>query len=94
MTLASGTRIGHFEIIDVLGVGGMGEVYRARDSRLGREAALKILPDSLASDPDRVARFTREAQVLYRSAIPISAAFTVLKKRTWTTGTCGRSSSS
>ena len=64
MTLATGTRIGHFEIIGVLGVGGMGEVYRARDSRLGREAALKLLPDSLASDPDRVARFTREAQVL------------------------------
>ena len=64
MTLAAGTRIGHFEIIGVLGVGGMGEVYRASDSRLGREAALKLLPDSLASDPDRVARFTREAQVL------------------------------
>ncbi len=64
MTLATGTRIGHFEIIGVLGVGGMGEVYRASDSRLGREAALKLLPDSLASDPDRVARFTREAQVL------------------------------
>ena len=64
MTLTTGTQIGPFEIIGVLGVGGMGEVYRARDSRLGREAALKFLPDSLASDPERVARFTREAQVL------------------------------
>ena len=64
MTLPAGTRIGPFEIIGVLGVGGMGEVYRARDSRLGREAALKLLPDSLASDPERVARFAREAQVL------------------------------
>ncbi|HLQ76715.1 MAG TPA: protein kinase [Terriglobia bacterium] len=64
MTLATGTRIGPFEIVGVLGVGGMGEVYRARDTRLGREAALKLLPDSLASNPDRIARFTREAQVL------------------------------
>jgi serine/threonine-protein kinase len=64
MSLAIGTRIGPFEITGVLGAGGMGEVYRGRDARLGRDAALKILPDSLAADPDRVARFTREAQVL------------------------------
>jgi len=64
MTLANGTRIGPFVITGVLGVGGMGEVYRAHDSRLGRDAALKLLPDALASEPDRVARFTREAQVL------------------------------
>jgi serine/threonine protein kinase len=54
MPLPTGTRIGPFEITGVLGAGGMGEVYRGRDARLGRDAALKILPGSLAADPDRV----------------------------------------
>ena len=60
----SGTRIGHYEIHTALGAGGMGEVYRARDMRLGRDVALKVLPDSVAADPDRIARFEREAQIL------------------------------
>lgn len=64
MTLAAGTRVGPYEIISVLGVGGMGEVYRARDPILNRDIALKILPDLFAVDRDRVARFKREAQVL------------------------------
>jgi len=64
MSLIPGTRIGPFEITGVLGAGAMGEVYRARDPRLGREAALKLLPETFAADPDRVARFNREAQVL------------------------------
>ena len=64
MPLSPGTRIGAFEVLEPLGAGGMGEVYRARDSKLGREVALKILPDDLASDPERLARFEREAQVL------------------------------
>jgi eukaryotic-like serine/threonine-protein kinase len=64
MALASGTRIGGYEILSLLGAGGMGEVYRARDSVLNRDVALKILPDLVASDPDRLARFTREAQAL------------------------------
>ena len=59
-----GTRLGSYEVLAKLGEGGMGEVYRARDSRLGREVALKILPGTFAGDPDRVARFEREAQVL------------------------------
>src|SRR3954454_21639669 len=59
-----GTRIGLYEVASALGAGGMGEVYRARDIRLGRDVALKILPESFASDPDRLARFDREAQVL------------------------------
>src|SRR5262245_9617401 len=63
MLLASGTRIGSFEIADVLGTGGMGEVYRARDTRLKRDVALKILPASFAADADRVARFQREAEL-------------------------------
>jgi eukaryotic-like serine/threonine-protein kinase len=59
-----GTTIGSYEIRTALGAGGMGEVYRARDSKLGRDVALKILPPAFASDPDRVARFRREAQLL------------------------------
>jgi len=64
MALASGTRLGPYEILAPLGAGGMGEVYRARDSKLAREVAIKILPDALAQDPDRLARFEREARVL------------------------------
>ena len=62
--LASGTKLGPYEILRSLGAGGMGEVYRARDTKLGRDVALKILPDSFAHDAERVARFKREAQVL------------------------------
>ncbi len=64
MTLSAGTALGHYEVITFIGAGGMGEVYRARDTRLGREVALKILPDAFAGDPDRLLRFEREARVL------------------------------
>jgi serine/threonine-protein kinase len=64
MTLASGTRIGSYELGAILGVGGMGEVYRARDTKLNRDVALKVLPEAFASDQDRLARLRREAQVL------------------------------
>jgi serine/threonine-protein kinase len=64
MALEAGTRLGVYEIRSALGAGGMGEVYRARDTRLQRDVALKILPDAFASDPERLARFEREAQVL------------------------------
>ena len=64
MALIPGARVGVYEVTTLLGAGGMGEVYRARDPRLQRDAALKILPDHLASDTDRLARFEREAQVL------------------------------
>jgi serine/threonine protein kinase len=62
MALAFGARLGPYEILSPLGSGGMGEVYRARDTKLGRDVALKILPTAFALDPDRLARFTREAQ--------------------------------
>jgi serine/threonine-protein kinase len=64
MMLDSGTRFGPYEIMALLGAGGMGEVYRANDMKLGRDVALKILPVSFTNDPERVARFRREAQVL------------------------------
>ena len=64
MSLPSGTRVGPYEIAAQIGAGGMGEVYRARDTRLNRDIALKILPEAFASDPDRLARFIREAQLL------------------------------
>jgi eukaryotic-like serine/threonine-protein kinase len=64
MTLSAGTRLGPYEIVGPLGAGGMGEVYRARDTKLGRDVALKLLPDLLADDPDRLARFEREAKTL------------------------------
>src|SRR5215510_335693 len=64
MPLGPGTRLGPYEIVSAIGAGGMGEVYRARDTKLGRDVALKVLPDAFASDPDRLARLHREAQVL------------------------------
>ena len=64
MTLAPGARLGAYEILALVGTGGMGEIYRARDTTLGRDVALKILPELFAADPDRLARFTREAQTL------------------------------
>ena len=64
MALAAGARLGPYEIVSALGAGGMGEVYRARDLRLARDVALKILPDAFANDPDRLARFQREARTL------------------------------
>ena len=62
MTLAPGTRLGPDEIVAPLGAGGMGEVYRARDTRLGREVAVKVLPAEVAADPDRLLRFEQEAK--------------------------------
>jgi serine/threonine-protein kinase len=64
MTVSRGTRVGEYEVTDLLGAGGMGEVWRARDTRLGRDVALKVLPAAFAADPDRVARFAHEARVL------------------------------
>jgi serine/threonine protein kinase len=64
MTLSAGVQLGTYEILSPIGAGGMGEVYRARDTRLDRDVALKILPESLSRDPERVLRFEREAKLL------------------------------
>src|SRR5262245_36255212 len=64
MTLKVGTRLGAYEVLAPLGAGGMGEVYRARDTRLGREIAIKVLPATVASSPERLARLEREARAV------------------------------
>ena len=64
MALASGSKIGPYEIAALIGAGGMGEVYRARDTKLGRDVAIKVLPAAVADNPERLARFQREAKVL------------------------------
>ena len=64
MALALGTKLGPYDIVALLGAGGMGEVYRATDSRLGRDVALKVLPEAFARDAQRMARFEREAKFL------------------------------
>src|SRR6188768_3787830 len=64
MSLTPGTRLGSCEIVSAIGAGGMGEVYRARDTKLNRDVAIKVLPDLFALDPERLARFTCEAQTL------------------------------
>jgi serine/threonine protein kinase len=64
MALSTGTKLGPYEVVAPLGAGGMGEVYRARDAKLGRDVALKVLPEAFARDNERMARFQREAKVL------------------------------
>jgi len=64
VALSPGTRLGAYEILSLIGQGGMGEVYRARDSRLNRDVAIKVLPADVTADHDRLTRFEREAQVL------------------------------
>ncbi len=61
MPLNVGSRLGHYDVTALIGEGGMGQVYRATDTELGRDVAWKILPDAFAADPDRLARFQREA---------------------------------
>ena len=64
MSLSAGTRLGCYEILSLIGAGGMGEVYRARDARLGRDVAIKVLPSEFAADPDRLRRFEQEARAV------------------------------
>ena len=64
MTLSAATRLGPYEVVELLGAGGMGAVYRARDPRLGRDVAVKVLPEEVAADPDRLRRFEQEARAV------------------------------
>ena len=70
MSLTFGTRVGAYEVVSAIGAGGMGEVYRARDAKLNRDVAIKVLPDAVAADPERLTRFTREAQTLAAAQSP------------------------
>jgi len=70
MTLAIGTRLGPYEIVALIGAGGMGEVYRARDPRLGRDVAIKVLPAHLSANPETRARFEREARAISQLTHP------------------------
>ena len=64
MALSEGTKIGPYKVVGLIGQGGMGEVWQARDTKLDRDVALKVLPEAFTADPDRLARFEREAKVL------------------------------
>src|SRR5213594_1943307 len=81
LPLASGARLGPYEIQSALGAGGMGEVYRARDTKLDREVAIKVLPAAFISDPERVARFQREAKTLATLNHPNIGAIYGLEER-------------
>ena len=81
MSLSAGTHLGSYEIVEPIGAGGMGEVYRAHDTRLKRDVALKILPEAFAGDSDRIARFEREAQILAALNHPNIAAIYGIEER-------------
>ena len=80
MPVPIGTRFGAYEIVSAVGAGGMGEVYRAHDTNLGRDVAIKVLPDVFAADTDRLARFEREARVLASLSHPNIAAIHGLER--------------
>ncbi len=80
MPLSPGTTLGPYQVTAKIGEGGMGEVYQARDTKLDRDVALKVLPEAFTSDPDRLARFEREAKVLASLNHPNIGAFTAWKR--------------
>src|SRR5262245_56318841 len=80
MTFAPGIRLGPYQIVSAIGAGGMGEVYRATDTNLGRQVAIKVLPEAFAQDPDRIARFEREAKTLASLNHPNIASIHGLEK--------------
>ena len=82
MALSQGARLGVYEVLAALGEGGMGQVWRATDTTLGRQVAIKILPDAFASDPERLARFEREARTLASLNHPHIAAICGFEKST------------
>ena len=85
MSLTSGTRLGPYEIVGPLGAGGMGEVYRGRDTHLKRDVALKVLPAAFSTDSDRLARFQRKAELLATLNHPHIAAIYGLERTAETT---------
>ena len=88
----AGLHLWHYEVQASIGAGGMGEVYRARDTTLGRDVAIKILPATFSSDPDRRARFDREARVLAALNHPHIAAITASRKAVASVALCSSSS--
>jgi serine/threonine protein kinase len=86
LTVRPGTRLGPYEVAAQIGAGGMGEVYRAIDHRLGRAVALKVLPAEMAGDPDRLARFQREARAV--AALNHPHIVTIHSGRRWTGSVC------
>ena len=90
MSLSPGTRLGPYEVTAKIGEGGMGEVYRARDTKLNRDVALKVLPDVFADDPERLARFQREARVPASLNHPNIASIYGLEESEGTRWSCRR----
>src|SRR5262249_38724240 len=88
MAITIGQQLGSYEITALLGKGGMGEVYRARDLKLKREVAIKILPEEFSRDPDRISRFQREAEILASLNHPTSHASTIFWKYTVRATSC------
>src|SRR6202049_3989128 len=84
MALASGTRLGSYEVLSLIGAGGMGEVYHAHDTKLGRDVAIKVLPEAFAHDPERLSRFQREAKTLASLNHPNIAAIYGLEENAGT----------
>ncbi len=84
MAISPGTQLGAYEILSLIGAGGMGEVYRARDTKLRREVAIKVLPDAFAQNPERLARFKREARLLAALNHPNIATIHGLEKSSGT----------
>src|SRR6202171_2371788 len=80
MALSAGTKLGTYEVLAPIGAGGMGEVYRAHDTKLGRDVAIKVLPETFAHDPDRLSRFQREAKMLASLNHPNIAAIYALEE--------------
>ncbi len=86
MALNPGTRLGHYDVTSLIGEGGMGQVWQATDTQLNRQVALKILPDAFAADPERLARFKREAQILASLNHPNIAAIYGIEEAEPSTG--------
>ena len=93
MSLTPGTRLGPYDVTALIAQGGMGEVYRARDMKLGRDVALKVLPDVFADDPELLGRFQREARVLASLNHPNIASIYGLEESEGTRWSCRRTDS-